>query len=403
MPTLKNYDHFKGYNRVTSTICNALAYQGHTAPHTGQAYSEALLMGISGGITLGYFYFHYEGHNPQVNLLTRNTFNNYGWDAISERLGIIQDVQHTGSADKARKNLMDALENGDAPIVWADLFSFPYAKSEFGDEMYAMMPILVYAYDEGGQAQFSDCADCGISVSAQTLDTARARIKKDKQRLITLSAPNPDKLASAVQLGIWDCIKLFTEKPPRGSANNFGFKAYQRWAQLLSKPTAKGSWAKVMPRGRDLYAGLTTAYNYGLLNEKDATQTAERHLFADFLDEAGKILDNAALPNVAEQFRKAGTCWQQLAKALLPDDVPLLKESRELMHKRHTLFLETGITQLGELHAIDDRLEELLAKSEDFPLNVAETTQLQANIADCVLAIHDAEQTAITALQDAMT
>ncbi|MDQ7025986.1 MAG: hypothetical protein Q9P44_10555 [Anaerolineae bacterium] len=75
MPMLENYNNFGGYYWQSSCIHNALAYSGYKAPHTNEAYSDASLFGISGGANFGYFIFHYEGHDPQINILTRNTFN----------------------------------------------------------------------------------------------------------------------------------------------------------------------------------------------------------------------------------------------------------------------------------------------------------------------------------------
>ena len=85
MPVLDNYSHFTGRHWETGTVCNYLAYQGITAPHTGQPYSEALLLGVSGGVVMGYFTFAYEGYDPHVALLTRNTFDPLKHHALSPR------------------------------------------------------------------------------------------------------------------------------------------------------------------------------------------------------------------------------------------------------------------------------------------------------------------------------
>jgi hypothetical protein len=60
---------------------------------------------------------------------------------------------------------------------------------------------------------------------------------------MTLSPPNWDRLATAVSAGIWDTLKLFTEKPPKGSKNNFGLNAFQWFAKLLTTPKTRLSWA----------------------------------------------------------------------------------------------------------------------------------------------------------------
>lgn len=400
MPILDNYAAFDGYYFQTASIRNALDFQGVKAPHTNEAISEALLFGVSGGMNFGYFYFHYDGYDPQVNILTRNTFNLF--EPILERLGIPYEVKQSASADKGRKNLLDALENGEAPIVEADMFTLSYNALDYDEGMWGMMPLVVYGY-ENNTAYIADRSRVGLTTSTDELDKARARIKKDKHRLITLGIPNEGKFASAVSLGIWDCIKLFTEKPPKGSANNFGFKAYERWIQLLTKPKTKGSWAKVLPAGRELYTGLSTAFHFSQQFGKDDSCTAERIMMADFLEEASLILDKPALSEIAPKFRKAGKAWKALGEALLPDDVPLLKETRDIMAQKHSLFLNKGNKSTEKRVELGRREQELKTMSEDFPLSDNEIEQLQANIAEHVKVIHDIEHDAIMSLREVMS
>jgi hypothetical protein len=401
MTLLKNYDAFGGYYWQSSTIHNALAYQGYTAPHTGKPYSDALLFGISGGAAFGYFYFHYEGYDPQFNLLTRNTFNLF--EPILERLGVVQHVIHTQSADKARKNLLDVLGNGEVPIVWADMFLLPYNTLEYDSHNWAMMPIVVYGYD-GETAYIADRADVGLTAPADSLDAARARVKKDKFRIVTLEAPNPEKLSAAVMAGLWDCIKLYTEKPPRGSQNNFGLAGYQAWMKALTKSTDKRSWSKLLKNHAEFYAALTSAYQFSQLFGKDSSKTAERNLFADFLEEAAQILHKPALKAIAPQFRQAGQAWCKVGLALLPDDVPALKQTRELMDKKHRLFLSQGNAALDDIRAINADLEQLKKTiGNEFPVDKSGIDSLKASVADHVQTVHDIEKEAITALREALS
>ena len=75
MTILSNYDKFQGLHWETGSLRNYLAFKGVVAPHTNQPYSEAMLLGISGGIVMGYYTFDYEGRDPMVQILTRNTFD----------------------------------------------------------------------------------------------------------------------------------------------------------------------------------------------------------------------------------------------------------------------------------------------------------------------------------------
>jgi hypothetical protein len=401
MAFLKDYKAFDGYYWQSGSIRNALEYTGAKAPHTGKPYSEALLFGVSGGMAFGYFYFGYAGHDPQINLLTRNTFNLF--EPILERLGIPYEQKQTTNADKARKNLLDALENGDAPIVIADIFSLPYVSHKyFEGEYWEMLPIVVYGY-ENGVALIADRAKVGLSVPAEALDKARGQVKKDKFAVITLGVPNEAKLQSAVTMGIWDCIKLFTENPPKGSKNNFGFAAYEHWQNMLNKSGHKASWAKILPRGRALFTGLLSAFEFSQLFGKDESRSAERLLMADFLDEAALILNKPALKAVRPQLEKAGTAWCKLGETMLPDAVSILKEARDLMIQKHSLFLNNSMESLGERQTIEKRLDELKAASVNFQMSEAEVEALKGAIAVQVKEISVIEQEAIQMMRDAMS
>lgn len=401
MPVLANYNQFDGRHWETGSVANFLAYYGAKAPHTAAPYSEALLMGVSGGAVMGYFTFAYEGYDPHVSLLTRNTFD--PWTTMLSRLGVVQHVEHSTSAAKGKAKLIKTLEDGLPGIVWADVWLLPYNALSFDDGMWANFPILVFGYDEAAEtAHIADRACVALTTTTAELDAARARVKQDKFRMVTLEPPQPEKLASAVQLGIWDCIKLYTEAPPKGSKKNFGLEAFRWWAELLTKPKARRSWEREFPAGKKMYAGLTTTLRsicfFGQRNGR-----AERDTYADFLDEAAMILERPGLREVAEQFRSSAAAWDALAQALLPDEIAPFKETRELMSRRHELFLGQGNEAVEAMQGIDGRLAEIRdAVSADFPLDAAGVQALRENIAEHVMGIHDIEEAAVTQLREAM-
>ena len=402
MPTLANYDQFSGSHWETGSVRNFFAQRGFTAPHTGQPYSEALLLGVSGGIVMGYFTFLYKGYDPQCNILTRNTFDPL--DKMLSRLGVVQYVEHTGKAQRAIDILVDTLEEGQPAIVWADMWGLPYNALPWDEGMWGAFPLVVYGYEpKEDVVTIADRARVPLTVTTKELATARGRIKKIKHRLLTLDAPVEEKLATAVHQGICDTIKLFTEKPPKGSKNNFGLNAYQFWAKMLIHPKQRLSWEKQFPAGPPMYAGLTSAYNFAFLFGKGEAQDGERGMYADFLAEAAVLLDKPALGKAAIQFRAAAEAWQQLTAVLLPDEVRLFGESRELMLRKHTLFLEQGGAALDAIQAINTRLAEIRASmSSDFPLTQTEVEVFRERLAEQILAIHDAEATAVLALQNGM-
>jgi hypothetical protein len=404
MTMLPKYHEFEGLHYETGTLRNALAYQGVKAPHTGKPISEALLLGVSGGITVGYFTFEYKGYDPHVALLTRNTFNPL--ETIFDRLALPREVLQTSKPETALENLIGVLESGHAAIVWTDMWSVPYNSLPHDDQKWGMTPILVYGV-EGGQAYIADCSRKPFVIPLDALMKARARIKDDKFRVLSLDAPDLDRLPAAVQKGIWQCISLYTEQPPRGKKDNFGFAALQHWAKMLTNTRNKQSWERQFAPGNRMYAALAGDIDqpgvFDWICTMGAGGGAERGMYADFLDEAALLLNKPALKDAARQFRTAANAWCDLANAVLPDSVPAFKETRELKLRKRELFVEKGGEGVEEFPAIHTRLNAIKAAvAKSFPLSNEEAAAMRENLAAHILNIHDIELEAVTAMQAAV-
>jgi hypothetical protein len=397
MPKLEKYTQFDGYYWETGTLRNVLEFEGAIAPHTGEPYTEAMLLGISGGVTFGYFTFHYEGYDPQVNLLTRNTFE--PMDTIFQRMNIPREVLQTTILNKARTNLIETLEDGHAPIVWLDMYLLPYNGLTHDHDNWAVMPVVVYGYTvDNHEAWIADRSFTGLCVSTEDVDAAWSRVKKKKHRLITLEHPDPDQLPEAVRAGIADCVHLMTEKPPRGSARNFGLRGLQHWAEMLEKDKA-GSWSREYRDGRTLLSVLMSSY-YFLGPGFGKTMQAERDTYADFLDEAAVVLEQPVLENVAVRYRMAGKAWAGLLAALLPEDVPMLKKARYLIDYKYELLSEKGSEATDAIRqTVIDQVALKEEAGSDFPLAESEIADLRAEIRRHVLLVHDAEEAAVMGLK----
>ena len=399
MTVLEDYRQFDGSHWETGCIYNYFDYRGVRAPHTGKPYSEALLLGVSGGIVMGYFSFAYEGYDPQARILTRNTFDPR--TTMLSRLGVVQNIYQTTNPARAETNLLRELENGTPVLAWADAYSLAY-NCLSPDGMWFMRPVLVYGYDRAAdQVLVADRARVPLSLTTAELAQARARVKKDRFRVATLEAPDPARLGTAIQQGIWDCIKLFTEKPPKGGKNNFGFAAYRWWMELLTHPKARMSWEREFPAGARMVSGLTWAFtDIATFGWDDA---ADRGLYAGFLDEARLVLNRPALDEAAQHFRQSAEAWKGLSLALLPDDVPAFKETRELIVRRRRLFREQGGAAREQMQAIDARLKKIRQEvGEQFPLTDAQVLAFRENLAEHIRVILDIETQAVALLQAAM-
>jgi hypothetical protein len=403
MPILPDYNAFGGRHHETGSIHNALAYQGVKAPHTGQPISEALLLGISGGIAFGYFTFEYTGYQPHIALLTRNTFDPL--ETMFERLALPRDVIQTASAEKAGANLIDVLEGGRPALVWTDMMSLPYNNMPPDANYWAMMPVVVYGYADG-MVHIADRSGQPLTVPADVFQQARARVKKDKFRLMTVDAPDMNRLPGAVSKGIWQCISLFTDAPPKGARHNFGLAALEHWSKLLTGTRNKQSWARYFPPGVRMWMALVgDQVQPGAFTWlwRDGGNHAERGMYADFLNEAAAILDKPGLKDAASLYRQSAAASGELVAHLLPDAVPAFKAAREMLVRKQMLFREQGIPALDAIQAVDERLNALREAAEtDFPLSDAEAAAFRERLAEQVNAVRAVEAEAVACLQSVM-
>lgn len=391
MSILKNFTQFGAAHWETGSVRHILNYQG-------AAFSEALLLGITGGICVGYFSFAYEGFDPHVALLTRNTFDPL--DTLFDRLGVIREVRQTTSAEKGVQNVLDILDEGKPALVFADMYSLDYNATPLDDGMWVFIPMVVYGI-EGEQAYLSDRSDCPLIVPLEMLNRARGRTKDNKYKCMTLELPTLEKLPRAVQAGIEGCIRLYTEAPPKGARHNFGFAALDHWAELLVKKAGKTSWAKVFPRGREFYAGLVSTYT--CIEIFGTGGKASRAQYADFLDEAANILNKPGLREAGQIFRKSAQAWGELSTAVLPDTVEPFRRTREVYQQKSRLFREQGAQATAAMQQYRDELYHLKqAVAADFPLSEAECDALRESIRAKVLVVRDLEKEAVRIMGEAM-
>jgi len=337
-------------------------------------------------------------------MLPRNTFSPF--TTILERLGIAQDIQQTNKAEIAERNLTHALESGLYPLVWADQFSLPYNDLSPADMMWNMIPSLAIETD-GQSVAMVDRSSQPFRVFMQELTRARGRVKEDKYKLMTLDAPQTTKLPAAVHKGICQTISLFTEEPPKGGRDNFGFAAYKKFADLLVNTRNKHGWERYFAPGPRMFHALAGSPVqpglYHWVNTWGTADGADRGVYADFLDEAILILKKPALKEPAEKFRESYGLWLKFADAALPGDIPMLGESKKLIQKKHGLFVEKGESALPDIKKINVRLRELLKESEtDFAVSNVQAAELRANLRDIVLEISACEQTAVDLMQNAI-
>ncbi len=147
--------------------------------------------------------------------------------------------------------------------------------------------------------------------------------------------------------------------------------------------------------------GLTWAFTD--INTFTRDDCADRALYAEFLDEASLILNRPSLREATERFRSSAEAWGRLSLALLPDEIQLFKETRQLLLERHELFRVKGGGARPKIVEINTRLKEIKANvAAQFPLSPIEVGKLRENLASHVEAIAKIETEAVQLLTDVL-
>jgi hypothetical protein len=396
-----SYQHFGGKHWETAAIKNTLAHAGVRAPHTGAPFSEALCLGIAGGIGAGYSFcpsYVGQGYGGGITIIGRTL--SYATDAafyegFFKRIGARTQITESSGAKAAYKSLRDALAAGKPVIVWCARFMLPY----YGFDLHngSMYSLVVYGVDEGeGVAYLADRAATSLTISLDDLEKARARICSHKNRTLTFDAPgklNAVTLKDAVLEGVRACVQSLT-KP---KIKTFSLDGLEEWSKLIINGKNAKGWPKVYTGGklylalRDVYHSIETAGTGGGLY---------RGLFADFLDEAAMITKQKGFTDAARQYRELGKLWSDLAETALSSKVKPFKETKDLLARRCRLFEEQGAEALDEIRKAGERVQaqetEVVAS---FPLKAQETADLLEQLRGRIVALHEAETKAIASLE----
>jgi hypothetical protein len=387
------YRQFGGVYGESAAVRNVLAHLELAAPHTGEPFSEAMLFGISGGIGFAYFTFKYIGHPAMLYIGVAHRYRNrYGehMDGLYDRLGVQTTVRTTRSENVAEKHLREALRQGQPVILHVDSGELPFYSGSMDHALVA------YGYDEPGDLVLvADRALVPVTITAEGLAVARAGLASLKHRSTTLRPPATiDDLDSAIRAGIRVCHTSMTNPP--NPAGNFGLNGLQKWATLVNDAKNARGWPRLF--GPDLYTALYWTFTW--IEVAETGSGALRGMYADFLGEAGEVLDRPDLQGVAERYREAAKLWHDLSHTALPDAVPFFKETKDLAYRKERLFTEKGGAALPEMARIERRRAEIKAAVADaFPLDAGLVDDLLGELAAGILRLYDVEKSAIEALQ----
>ncbi|MCA2218358.1 BtrH N-terminal domain-containing protein [Jidongwangia harbinensis] len=360
----------------------------HLLADRGVELSEAMVLGLGGGLGAGYILWEFAAHDTtHLTLGFRNRWNYLDWtDRTLDRLGVRYRVHTTAGAKGAAAELAAVLAAGERALVVPDRYLVGYWHLPAHLEAHGGHPVVAYAATGAG-VRIDDRNTRPLTVAADALDRARARVSSYRNRLVVVAdASPPEKLADLVRAAVRDGADHLG-----GTSASFALPAWRKWARLCTdRRNAKG-WPTVFADGRGLATALLTVWE--AVEPVGMSGGHLRDLYAEFLDEVTPLLGERAAA-AAEAFRAAGRRWHAFAEAALPADVPEYARLREL-----TAAVAAGVAlgddgaaaraeAAGELWRRRAELDRRPPVAPDFGV-----------LAEHLFAVHAAEQEAVALLR----
>jgi hypothetical protein len=301
-----------GIHGDTAAFANVLANLGVLAPHTGQPLTEAMVLGVGGGLGAGYIMWEFDSHQFRPRVLTLGFRRLWQYPdrwarETAERLGLHAQVHETGGAKGAAAALDAQLDKGLPAIAWIDTYTLGHRGEPEWADGYGGPPLIVYERT-GDSYAIDDRSTERVLVPTERLAAARARVGSYKHRLITIDPEQVElDLRPAVEEGLRLQVEHLSEK-----SDSFSLPAWRKWARMTTDTRNKKGWPTVFADGLGVGSLRASIYT-------NAAHGAHlRGLYADFLDEAADLLERDALRDAAVAWRKAASRWEAIVDTALP-------------------------------------------------------------------------------------
>ena len=396
-----------GLDPNSASVANVLAAQGVTSGLTGQPLSEALVLGVGGGLGAGYILWQFKALKA-ATILTLGFSNQWQYPSIPgwlgktlERLGVQGELHETGGAVTARGTLDGILAAGDPAIVFVDqqalgIWGQPDALS--GVSGY---PVVACGLTDEGSYLVDDRGRAPLVLPAETMAAARGRIGSWRHRLIRLhpaaGTGSADALRGAIRAGLRDQVDHLSSR-----SDSFSLPAWRKWSRLMTDRRNAKAWPRVFADGAGLFSALVSIVE-GVDSGVGAGGGHLRELYAEFLDEAAAALDQPLLGQAGDRWRAAADRWEDLADAAVPPD---LEGALEAVAAAETLHESLMAGELGRPAAASAASTVWGTRSryaDAFPLPQDRIDELFADLGERLAAIHEAEVEALAATKQAVS
>jgi hypothetical protein len=356
------YDLFGGgQHRLSALAAHLLREAGYTAPHTGEPFTEAMAVGLGGGIGFMYAVFEYKGWPPLMTIVAQH--HPEPWlPAVLGRLGVRFTEEHNTAPKPALAALHRALDGGRPLYCTVDLTALPWHAGELA---HSEVPYeVVVAGRRDGTLYLDDSSVVPMAMPEADFAAAWARHKKGRHHRIVLDpGPAAVDLPAAIRSAIGTTVAHLTG-PVLGHSfdSNFGFSGMAKLADQLRDTRTKSGWAKRFGTPVNFFHGVRRLYE--CLELQFTAPGATRPAYADFLDEAAPVLRAPMLNEAAAIFRESGAAWSRVADRAA-EATAGLGAYTELCEERMLVMLTRGPEGADEVRALSAKIEELTAGYAD--------------------------------------
>lgn len=387
-----------GIHPPTAALSRLLKQKGVINPTDDQPYSEAMLLGVGGGLDTGFILYQFKHlPNPIVFLGFRNQWNQTHAfiETLANRLNLGVHFNEYDNQSTAEKALQKTIKSGKPAIVWVDKASLPYRQLPESLTGYIIHQVTVYARDGRlWRLYIDDLSSEPIEIREKIFTAARANLHQNHFLMMTFdqaSDLNKRDLRKAIINGIQDCATQLTRP-----IQTIGISNLNTWADKLVDHQTSLGWLHVFKNQRGLFPTLCTLYESIKLNGTEGF--ALRKLYSEFLHQSAGILSNPALNAVAGQYLQLANHWSNLAENTLPSKTPVFDRAKKLLNKKSDAYrlndFETHQSTHEKLKALTNKIEKA------FPLDAIEISQLFDRLSSQIKLIAELEMSAARRLRD---
>jgi len=387
-----------GIHPPTAALKKILQFRGVLNPIIQKPYSEAVLLGVGGGLDIGYILFQF-AHlpNPMLLLGFRNQWNNTlaFLENLTERLNLLVDFLTFSDEKSAETALQENLRENRLAIVWVDQAHLPYHHLPESLRGYITHQVAVYARDGRlWRLYLDDLSTQPIEVREKDFTTARANLSLNNYPMMVFYSAGeltPHDLRESLRSGINACATQLLHP-----LKTIGISNLETWSEKLVDRHDHQGWLNIFKNTTGLFPVLRSIYES--IKRNGTGGFALRKLYSDFLHVAAGMQNNPALNAIAGQYLQLSNHWANLAENALPSRISEFDRIKNLINKKYDAFrqydLKTYKKSINDLQALETTI------LGDFPLDYPEITQLFEKLSSQVKLISELEFSAAQRLRD---